>query len=136
MEFVVRSLPGQLGAGQQSEIWIDDGDMQLMVCKCSSDESAKALTEHLNSAWDTIKHRYPKATYLQEFDLTPEEWREYDFGGRVYRIESPKSLFMRQGGTTHRVVDQGNVVHCVPAPGQNGCILRWKSRNTSEPVSF
>ena len=27
-----------------------------------------------------------------------EEWREYDFGGRVYRIEKPTSVQFRQGG--------------------------------------
>ena len=68
--------------------------------------------------------------------LTDEEWREYDFGGRVYRIENPQALFMRPGGTTHRVVDADGVVHCVPAPGLYGCVLRWKTRDASKPVIF
>lgn len=60
-------------------------------------------------------------------DLTgTEEWREYDFGGRTYRIDNPKSVSFRPGGTTHRVVDSDDVVHCVPAPGQGDCVLRWK----------
>ncbi|MDF3208402.1 MULTISPECIES: hypothetical protein [Mesorhizobium] len=54
-----------------------------------------------------------------------EDWREYDFGGRVYRIESPKTVQFRPGGETHRVTDSVGVVHCVPAPGVNGCVLRW-----------
>jgi len=53
-----------------------------------------------------------------------EDWREYDFGGRVYRIDNPKSVYI--GTTTHRVVDQDDIAHCVPAPGFNGCALRWK----------
>ena len=55
-----------------------------------------------------------------------EEWREYDFGGRVYRIPSPVSVEFRSDGQTHRVVDADGIVHCVPAPGVNGCVLRWK----------
>ena len=55
-----------------------------------------------------------------------EAWREYDFGGRVYRIENPVTIQYRNGGETHRVTDAVGVVHCVPAPGQHGCALRWK----------
>lgn len=55
-----------------------------------------------------------------------EEWREYDFDGRVYRIENPASVEFREGSTTHRVTDAAGIVHCVPAPGQQGCVLRWK----------
>jgi len=64
---------------------------------------------------------------LQEFDLSTEEWREYDFDGRIYRILNPTKLFLRPGGTTHRVVDVAGVTHCVPAPGHHGCVLRWKA---------
>jgi hypothetical protein len=66
--------------------------------------------------------------------LTDEVWREYDFGGRVYLIENPAELFV--GNTTHRVVDTDGIVHCVPAPGHNGCVLRWKPRDPSKPVQF
>lgn len=55
-----------------------------------------------------------------------EEWREYDFGGRVYRIDNPVSVQFRDGSTTHRVTDGDGVVHCVPAPDHEGCVLRWK----------
>lgn len=54
-----------------------------------------------------------------------EEWREYDFGGRVYRINNPVSIEFRLGGATHRVTDKAGIVHCVPAPGVDGCVLRW-----------
>lgn len=66
---------------------------------------------------------------LQSRPLTSELWREYDFGGRVYRIVEPQALFFREGGTTHRVLDRDGVAHCVPAPGFNGCVLRWKERD-------
>lgn len=55
-----------------------------------------------------------------------EEWREYDFDGRVYRIEKPVTVQFYSGSTTHRVTDFDGVVHCVPAPGHAGCVLRWK----------
>lgn len=54
-----------------------------------------------------------------------EKWREYDFQGRIYRISSPVSIEFREGSTTHRVTDVDGVVHCVPAPGHQGCVLRW-----------
>jgi hypothetical protein len=72
-------------------------------------------------------------------DLSDELWREYDFGGRVYRIEAPAKLFMRPGGTTHRVLDFAGVVHCVPVPGgggENDCVLRWKPKEGANPVAF
>jgi hypothetical protein len=69
-------------------------------------------------------------------DLTVELWREYDFGGRVYRIDQPNTLYTRPGGTTHRVVDSIGIVHCLPAPGQNGCVLRWQSKDLTKPVQF
>lgn len=36
--------------------------------------------------------------------------------------------WMCNGRTTHRVTGSDGVVHCLPAPGNNGCVLRWKGR--------
>ena len=55
-----------------------------------------------------------------------EEWREYDFEGRIYRIDNPISVEFRADSTTHRVTGSDGIVHCVPAPGHRGCVLRWK----------
>jgi hypothetical protein len=64
---------------------------------------------------------------LRRIDLAGvEEWREYDFHGRVYRITAPKSVEFRDGGATHRVTGADGIVHCVPAPGTGDCVLRWK----------
>lgn len=76
------------------------------------------------------------ADELKAGDLTTEAWREYDFGGRVYRVENPQALFQRPGGTTHRVLDADGVVHCVPAPGTAGCVLRWRAKDGKPAVSF
>ncbi len=73
---------------------------------------------------------------LMNRNIETEMWREYDFGGRIYRIEYPKELAFRPGGSTHRIVDQHNVVHCVPAPGYHGCVLRWESKTNLPPVKF
>ena len=68
--------------------------------------------------------------------LRVELWREYDFAGRTYRIEYPLAFYYRDGGSTHRVVDTNGIVHCVPAPGVNGCVLRWKNKSDFNPVGF
>ena len=73
---------------------------------------------------------------LQKFDISHEEWREYEWEGKRYRIDNPKTLYLRPGGTTHRVVDEGGVVHCVPAVGRLGCVLRWRCQDGFDPVQF
>lgn len=73
---------------------------------------------------------------LIEADIGSEEWREYDFGGRSYRILNPVKLYFRPTGTTHRVLDPNGLMHCVPAPGISGCVLRWQPRDPNSPVAF
>lgn len=68
---------------------------------------------------------------IEEFDISSEEWREYEFGGRTYRINRPSKLYI--GSTTHRIVDSDGVTHCCPKPGVGDCVLRWKA---TPPVSF
>lgn len=69
-------------------------------------------------------------------ELGDELWREYDWTGRVYRIENPVRLYYRPGGSTHRVLDAEGIVHCVPAPGSLGCVLRWKPQDADNPVQW
>ena len=76
------------------------------------------------------------STELKEFDISHEMWREYDFEGRVYRINKPIKLMFRPSGSTHRVVDSVGVVHCVPVSGSHGCVLRWKNPEGEKPVNF
>lgn len=75
-------------------------------------------------------------TDIKNNDITTELYREYDFGGRIYRIDNPQKLFIRVGGSTHRVLDEYGIVHCVPAPGVQGCVLRWANKDPSKPVEF
>jgi hypothetical protein len=76
-------------------------------------------------------------TKLIKGSLRDEQWREYEFGGRIYRIDRPRSVYFHKTGTTHRVVDSKGIVHCVPAPGQHGCVLRWKNKPSAKtPVQW
>lgn len=77
-----------------------------------------------------------RKTKMKENSLLTEAYREYDFQGRIYRIDNPVSLFVREGGTTHRVLDSEGVVHCVPIPGSHGCVLRWKNKDATKPCEF
>jgi hypothetical protein len=61
---------------------------------------------------------------LVNMETANEVYREYDFSGRVYRIDRPVSVEYRLDGTTHRICDNNDVVHIVPAPGYFGCIVR------------
>ena len=68
----------------------------------------------------------PNTTHLTTRDISHEEYREYSFEGcHNYRIDDPVTLYTRPGGTTHCVLDDQGIVHCVPAPGHCGCVLRW-----------
>lgn len=82
----------------------------------------------------------PDKRGLQAADLSAEEWREYEFGELTQRvtvrIASPKTMYYRRGGTTHRVVDSEGVVWCVPVPGAFGCVLRWKVKPGQPEVQF
>lgn len=78
----------------------------------------------------------PQVPGLSLMDLSCEVYREYDFGGRTYRISNPIGVYLRNGGTTHRVVDEKGVVHCVPTVGHLGCALRWVNKDPLNPVNF
>lgn len=79
---------------------------------------------------------------LTQHNLTTEAWREYDFVDRfsgvrrIYRIENPILLYIYEGCTTHRVVDEQGIVHCVPAIGCCQCVLRWSPKPGESYVSF
>jgi hypothetical protein len=70
---------------------------------------------------------------MKEFDISTEFWREYDYGeGRIYHIANPVKLFLKEGSTGHRILDNAGVVHWVPTNIWH-CI-RWSA--PSQPVSF
>lgn len=83
---------------------------------------------------ETIEDAYD--TY-SEYDISHEAYREIHYtNGHVHRIDDPVSLVIRQGGSTHRVVDAKGVVHCYVAPESGKCTLIWKSRNPARPMEF
>ena len=78
----------------------------------------------------------PDVAGLRLSNIECELWREYDFGGRTYRISDPVGLYFREGGSTHRVVDSDGVAHCLPGPEYHGCAIRWVNRDSKRPVNF
>ena len=73
-------------------------------------------------------------------DLRDEEWREYEFFNShgkfiIYRILNPQTLFIREGGSTHRILDSLGIVHCLSGMS-SGTVLRWKPRDSTKPVAF
>lgn len=78
----------------------------------------------------------PEEQLLGPFDLSAELYREYDFDGRTYQIFNPKALYYRPAGSTHRILDQQGVIHCVPFGRGTGSVLRWKNREGKDPVQF
>lgn len=71
---------------------------------------------------------------MKEYDISKEEWREYHSTatGCTYHINKPVKLFIREGGTGHRVLDAAGIAHWVPVNPYT--IIRWYS--PIEPVSF
>ncbi len=96
-------------------------------------------TCHIHLPKDGHRRVNKAGELLGPYNLTTEEWRSYTFGliakyRTTYKIYNPVSLYYRKGGTTHRVVDDKGVTHCLPAPGEKGCVLRWFA--PEEKVAF
>ncbi len=77
----------------------------------------------------------PNILGLELRDISCEEYREYDFGDRVYRINNPIGLYYRAGGSTHRIVDSHGTSHLAPFPGEH-TVIRWLNWDPSVPVNF
>lgn len=72
---------------------------------------------------------------MQELDISDELWREYIYNdGLKYRIEAPQKLFIKDGGTGHRVLDTAGIVHWVPI--NTWFAIRWAPKNVNSPVAF
>lgn len=71
-----------------------------------------------------------------EKDISHESWREYVYeNGTVYRIENPLILYLREGGTGHRVLDGAGITHWVPVNVWH-CI-RWLTLpENGKPAEF
>ena len=64
------------------------------------------------------------------FSLENEEWRVYDLPTGKYVVTNPKTLWV--GETTHRVLDEEGIVHCV----LRNVPIRWCPRDPKNPVQF
>jgi len=80
--------------------------------------------------------KLPNSEYISA-DISDELYREVRLrDGSLYRIDNPKTLIIRKGGSTHRVVDALGLVHCYAAPENGHVVLRWKARDGLAPVAF
>lgn len=71
-------------------------------------------------------------------DLLNEVWREYEFGPLgariIYLITEP--LELARLGDFHAVLDKQGVVHVLPVPGVDGCVIRIRPKNDGEIVAI
>lgn len=75
-------------------------------------------------------------TYFTK-DISEELYREVVLPtGDVYRIDNPKTLVTRIGGSTHRVVDAQGITHCYADPSVGMSVIRWKARPGTATVRF
>ena len=62
-----------------------------------------------------------------ELDISDELYRDvYLANGNVHRINAPKRLFMREGGSTHRVTTEDGSVYCYADPSTGKSMVVWK----------
>ncbi|MBT7091352.1 MAG: hypothetical protein HN932_12855 [Candidatus Marinimicrobia bacterium] len=80
--------------------------------------------------------KLPNSEYIKA-DISDEKYRQVILsGGEMFTIEEPKTLIIRKGGATHRVVTKSGKVYCYEAPEYAGrTALVWES-GTNEPVQF
>jgi|GEM_PF-3137536 len=83
----------------------------------------------------SIPQKLPDTTYTSS-DISDEEYRVVITNDLVHRIDNPKTLVLRKGGSTHRVIDQQGLVHCYAAPETGKSILQWKARPGKQDVIF
>jgi hypothetical protein len=77
----------------------------------------------------------PVEGLIGPLNISTEVYREYiQPDGSRYIIQSPLALFMRTGGTTHRVVVEDGTVHCVPVGPST--VIVWRNRNIFDPVNW
>lgn len=75
-----------------------------------------------------------KPALLKPIDLGSEQYRIYTYkDGAKFRINAPVSLYLLDGGSSHRVVDRDGVTHR-PARGWVG--ISWKAKDGLHPFDF
>ena len=66
--------------------------------------------------------------------LDQEKWREYNYTGKVYRINNPREIHLYKGCTTHTIVDSEGILRMFPAPGFQGCHITIKLKDSKNSV--
>lgn len=86
-------------------------------------------------AAEATAQKLPNSEYVTA-DLSDELSREIVLPTMRWVISEPKTLIIRKGGKTHRVVDAAGTVHCYAAPETGNSVVLWIPRNPSNPVQF
>lgn len=73
---------------------------------------------------------------IKKKSLNNEEWREYDYTGKTYRVHNPTLLYFYEGSDTHAIIDSEGILRVFPAPGYQGCHVTIKPKNSKNPVQF
>jgi len=62
-------------------------------------------------------------------NLQSEQWRDYVIPGHTepYRIYNPITLFRREGGKVHAILDRIGIFHFIPFTKE--VVVRWKPRD-------
>ena len=72
---------------------------------------------------------------MKKYDISAESGRTYEYpDGSSKTIKSPITLFIKEGGTGHRILDDKGVVHWVPV--NERYFLSWKPKDSDNPVQF
>ena len=94
---------------------------------------------------DTMTDVYPKPPLAFEdmpqidrltlMNISDETVRTYyTMGVKVHEIVDPIAVYIRPGGTTHRVVDSTGLVHCVAFPNMGRTTFTWRNHDQTTPV--
>lgn len=98
----------------------------------------EAIAELFGLTEDGLKFEdLPQIEGLSLRDISTEEVRVYETAGiGEYRIAQPVGVYLREGGTTHRVVDRQGVCHCIAFPNEGRTVLRWQNKDLTVPCNW
>ena len=101
-------------------------------------EAVDAAVENLFGLSEGLTFdQLPEVDGLRLCDISTEEVRVYEVAGAgEYRIANPVGVYLREGGTTHRVVDSQGICHCIPFPNEGRTVIRWQNKDLRVPCNW
>lgn len=97
----------------------------------------EALAELFGLTEGLTFDQLPEIEGLSLRDISTEEVRVYETAGiGEYRISNPVGVYLREGGTTHRIVDSQGICHCIAFPNEGRTVLRWQNKDLTVPCNW